>query len=360
MAGGSAAPPLPSPLHPATTARVLSETARAAAEAWAQPMDTTQFNRAISQLYSFLRDLGIAIKVLARYQTIGNPADPAPLGFARHVQACAQWLLDTWQSLDGVLVAEGFGPVPDPDEPGAVLCQAVRTAITAWRQPTGTSTDRDATMEQLVAAIGFLATAARNLAEYAPRQRTIELLAVSVGLAEATACLRRAVQAPADDAALGSRTDDTADGDRERATTTSPMVSGGSGTTGDMNTVTTCIAERGEDRMTSNGTWTPEAIRALGPTTDLPTLGTIFKCSRWKSYQMARQGEWERVGIKVIPIGSKYRVVVQSILDVLGYGRSDVGTQEALPLMESVRSSEETYGSPAREPSRPVAARTKR
>jgi len=112
--------------------------------------------------------------------------------------------------------------------------------------------------------------------------------------------------------------------------------------------------------MTSNGTWTPEAIRALGPTTDLPTLGTIFKCSRWKSYQMARQGEWERVGIKVIPIGSKYRVVVQSILDVLGYGRSDVGTQEALPLMESVRSSEETYGSPAREPSRPVAARTKR
>jgi len=81
--------------------------------------------------------------------------------------------------------------------------------------------------------------------------------------------------------------------------------------------------------MTSHGTWTPEAIRALGPTTDLPTLGTIFKCSRWKSYQMARHGEWERVGIKVIPIGSKYRVVVQSILDVLGYGRGDGDAQEA-------------------------------
>jgi hypothetical protein len=75
--------------------------------------------------------------------------------------------------------------------------------------------------------------------------------------------------------------------------------------------------------MTS--TWTPEAIRALGPTTDVPTLGAIFECSRWKSYQMAQHGEWERVGIKVIPIGSKYRVVVQSILDVLGYGSSDVG-----------------------------------
>jgi hypothetical protein len=127
-----------------------------------------------------------------------------------------------------------------------------------------------------------------------------------------------------------------------------------------MNTVATSIAEQGEDRMTSNGTWTPEAIRALGPTTDLPTLGTIFECSRWKSYQMARQGEWERVGIKVIPIGSKYRVAVQSILDVLGYGRGDVGTQEAPRLMEPVRSSEETDGSPARESSRPLAARTKR
>ena len=32
--------------------------------------------------------------------------------------------------------------------------------------------------------------------------------------------------------------------------------------------------------MTSDSKWTPEAIRALGPTTDLPTLGAIFECSR--------------------------------------------------------------------------------
>jgi len=76
--------------------------------------------------------------------------------------------------------------------------------------------------------------------------------------------------------------------------------------------------------MTSEDKWTPEAIRALGPTTDLPTLGTIFECSRWKAYQMARHGEWGRLGIKVLPIGSKYRVVVQSILDVLGYGLADI------------------------------------
>ena len=66
--------------------------------------------------------------------------------------------------------------------------------------------------------------------------------------------------------------------------------------------------------------WTPEAIRALGPTTDLPTLAEIFECSRWKSYKMARDGEWEHLGVKVLSIGSKYRVVVQSVLDVLGYG----------------------------------------
>ena len=38
---------------------------------------------------------------------------------------------------------------------------------------------------------------------------------------------------------------------------------------------------------------------------------------------MARQGEWGRLGIKVLSIGSKYSVVVQSILDVLGYGPAD-------------------------------------
>jgi hypothetical protein len=69
--------------------------------------------------------------------------------------------------------------------------------------------------------------------------------------------------------------------------------------------------------------WTPEAIRALGPTTDLPTLADIIECSRWKSYQMAQHNEWEQLGIKVLSIGSKYRVVVQSILDVLGYGPAD-------------------------------------
>ena len=105
MSSGSAAPPLPPPPHPAATARVLSETARAAADAWAQPMETAQFNRALSQLYSVLRDLGIATRGLARYQTTGYPADPAPLGFPRRVRAGAAGCADP-------LRPSGYPPAP--------------------------------------------------------------------------------------------------------------------------------------------------------------------------------------------------------------------------------------------------------
>jgi hypothetical protein len=70
--------------------------------------------------------------------------------------------------------------------------------------------------------------------------------------------------------------------------------------------------------MTSQ--WTPEAIRDLGATTDLPTLGSIFGLSTWRSRQMARTGEWEQTGIHIIKIGNRYRVTVPSILNVLSNG----------------------------------------
>ena len=72
--------------------------------------------------------------------------------------------------------------------------------------------------------------------------------------------------------------------------------------------------------------WTPEAIRALGATTDLPTLGSIFGLGRWRSYQMAHTGEWEQAGIHIIRIGARYRVTVQSILKVLAHDEAP-GTQ---------------------------------
>jgi hypothetical protein len=85
--------------------------------------------------------------------------------------------------------------------------------------------------------------------------------------------------------------------------------------------------------MTSE--WTPEAIRALGATTDVPTLGDIFGLGRWRSYQMARTGEWEQAGIRIIAIGVRYRVAVQSILDVLVIGGApgtDDGTEAGAAL----------------------------
>jgi hypothetical protein len=81
-----------------------------------------------------------------------------------------------------------------------------------------------------------------------------------------------------------------------------------------------------EEITVTTSQWTPEAIRALGATTDLPTLGSIFGLGRWRSYQMAHTGEWEQAGIRIIRIGARYRVTVQSILDVLGFGTDGAGT----------------------------------
>ena len=78
-------------------------------------------------------------------------------------------------------------------------------------------------------------------------------------------------------------------------------------------------------------TWTPEAIRALGVTTDLPTLGKIFRISRTRAYQMAHTGEWEQAGIRIVPLGGKYVVAVQSVLDVLGHGDTGPGTARTSP-----------------------------
>ncbi len=201
------APPLPKPQHPAVAARAVADAAHVAAYIWARPLDPARHGRAVSQLYSVLRDLGIATRGLARYQMTDMPADPVSPDFPRHVDASARWLLNTCESLDGVLAAEGLGSLPDPDEPGAALCRAARNAILAWRQPSGTSADRDITVKRFITATGFLSAAALGLATYAPRRRVIDLHAVCAGLAEVTAYLIAAIQAPAEDASPGNSTE---------------------------------------------------------------------------------------------------------------------------------------------------------
>jgi hypothetical protein len=207
MTSRPSAPPLPKPQHPAVAARVVADAAHVVAHAWARPLEPARHGRAVSQLYSVLRDLGIATRGLARYQMTDMPADPVSPDFPRHVDASARWLLNTCESLDGVLAAESTGSLPDPDEPGAVLCQAARNAILAWRQPSGTSTDRDITIKRFITATGFLSAATLGLAAYAPRRRATDLRAVCAGLAEVTAYLMTAIQTSAENASPGNGTE---------------------------------------------------------------------------------------------------------------------------------------------------------
>ena len=196
MTTGRGAPPLPPPEPPAAAARAVSDAARTAADAWADPPDPEEHNRALGQLHSVLRDLGIATRGLLRYQTTGYPSDPAAPDFSWLLAMSAQLLLEASERLDGVLAAEGLRGLSDPDEPGAMLCQAARMAITAWRQPAGTSAERDAAVEGLITGIGYLSVATRNLTTWAPRQRTIDLRAIGASLTSVTTCLSRAIAPP--------------------------------------------------------------------------------------------------------------------------------------------------------------------
>jgi hypothetical protein len=115
-----------------------------------------------------------------------------------------------WQwCLEGVLAFEGLGQLPDPDEPGAALCHAARRTILAWRQPSGSSFDRDTAIRRLITATGFLSTATVSLATYAPRHRAIDLQAVNASLAEVTADLTAAIQETDSDAMPGTGTGDS-------------------------------------------------------------------------------------------------------------------------------------------------------
>lgn len=190
-------PSLPQPQPPAAAAQALADAACDAARAWAQPMHPDRHQRAVTQLHSALRDLGIAARGLAAWQATGAPAGPVPREFARHVTAGARRFLDAWQCLDGVLAFERLGPLPDPDEPGTALCHAARNLIPAWRQPTGSSDNRDATIRAFITATGLVSAATLGLATYAPRRTFIGLQAAIASLAEAIADLSAAIESPA-------------------------------------------------------------------------------------------------------------------------------------------------------------------
>jgi hypothetical protein len=100
-----------------------------------------------------------------------------------------------------VVAFDGLGSLPDPDEPGTALCRTARNVITAWRQPSGSSDHRDATVRAFIAATGLVCAGTLGLAAYAPRRTFIGLQSVVASLAEVVADLSAAVGEPAADPA---------------------------------------------------------------------------------------------------------------------------------------------------------------
>jgi hypothetical protein len=198
MTSTRSVPSLPQPQPPAAAAQALAGAAGAAALAWAQPLPPARHQRAVSQLYSTLRDLGIAARGLAAWQVLGRLEGPVPREFTRHVTSGSRWYLGACICLDGVLAFEGLGSLPDPDEPGAALCQAARNVILAWRDPTGSSDYRAATVRAFITATGLVSAGALGLSAYAPRRTFIAIQSVIASLAEVIAALSAAAGEPAD------------------------------------------------------------------------------------------------------------------------------------------------------------------
>lgn len=66
--------------------------------------------------------------------------------------------------------------------------------------------------------------------------------------------------------------------------------------------------------MPAHSDWTPERLRALGPTTDLTTAAEILGISRSAAYKLARRGAFP---IPLLKAGVVYRVPTTPLLAAL-------------------------------------------
>lgn len=63
------------------------------------------------------------------------------------------------------------------------------------------------------------------------------------------------------------------------------------------------------------GTWTREAVEALGPTTDVPTVASIFGVSKDTVYAAIRRGEW--TATRVLTLGRKIKIPTRDLVALL-------------------------------------------
>lgn len=61
--------------------------------------------------------------------------------------------------------------------------------------------------------------------------------------------------------------------------------------------------------------WTREAIEALGPTTDVPTVASIFGVNRDTVYAQIRRGEW--TATRVLTLGRKIKIPTRDLIALL-------------------------------------------
>ena len=61
--------------------------------------------------------------------------------------------------------------------------------------------------------------------------------------------------------------------------------------------------------------WTPDTVRQLGLTTDLPTAAAVLGIGRTLAFDLARAG---RFPVRVIRLGRRVLVPVAELLDYLG------------------------------------------
>lgn len=61
--------------------------------------------------------------------------------------------------------------------------------------------------------------------------------------------------------------------------------------------------------------WTREAVEALGPTTDVPTVAAIFGVNKDTVYAQIRRGEW--TATRVLTLGRKIKIPVRDLVALL-------------------------------------------
>ncbi|MCX4858942.1 helix-turn-helix domain-containing protein [Streptomyces canus] len=61
--------------------------------------------------------------------------------------------------------------------------------------------------------------------------------------------------------------------------------------------------------------WTREAVEALGPTTDVPTVASIFGVNKDTVYGQIRRGEW--TATRVLTLGRKIKIPTRDLVALL-------------------------------------------